>query len=183
MLCPGCGKQVRIDANFCSNCGAQFVPSDTPQSNQAQEQVNQEKKPEVHTQSIWNPAAIVWWSFLFGPIWGTQLAWLNWRRLDYRTVDLRSTRNWQLGAFLLTAATNYAYIKSGGGLIAPILQIIILATYTIIWYFASHRLQVDQVRVTFERTYSRRSWVWPIIIGMCLIALGVLLGYVEVGNQ
>ena len=176
MFCTECGKQINSSAKFCASCGAQVTLVSAPQS------VTSVKppappQPAASVESIWNPLAIVFWSLLFGPVWGTQLAWLNWKRIGNNEKLLKATRNWQLGAFAITYAANKATTTPGTDDMTAIwVTLAFLWGYVLLWVLASHRIQISQVRASFGASYPRRSWLWPIVIG---IGLYVLLGFLQ----
>lgn len=134
-------------------------------------------KPVASIEPIWNPLAIVFWSFLFGPVWGVTLAWLNWKRLGDAVRTRSTSRNWMAGAVAVTYATNKAASSPGtDDMTALFVTYAFLWGYILLWVLVSHHVQISQVRASFGTSYSRRSWLWPIVIG---IGIYVLMGFLQ----
>jgi hypothetical protein len=172
MFCAECGKPISSRAKFCTSCGFQSTVHNNPP-----------QKPQVPVEStasiepIWNPLVIVLWSFLFGPVWGVTLAWLNWKRLG-DAARVRSTSRWITGAVVFTYFTNKVTSTTGmDDMTALFVALAFLWSYIFLWVLLSHRVQISRVRASFGASYQRRSWLWPIVIGVGLYVLLGLLQY------
>jgi hypothetical protein len=164
--CPFCAEQILVSAIKCKHCG-EFLNRPPPLSpTQAARSID----------PIWNPLAIVLWSLLFGPVWGVTLASLNWKRLGDPVRARRTSHNWTIGAIGVTIVAN----KSTSDLKIDAMtslgvSLVFLWGFILLWGLVSHRAQIRHVKTLFASSYPRRSWLWPLTIGVGLYVLIILL--------
>lgn len=176
MFCTECGKPIiSSSAKFCASCGTQVTSAPAAQSSALPTPTRSQSVAFI--KPIWNPLAIVFWSLLFGPLWGVTLAWLNWERLDAVRAR-RANGAWAFGAFAVNVLTNKLATTPGIDDTTLLVGLTLLSWgYILLWVLVSHRVQISQVRASFGTSYPRRSWLWPIVIGVGLIALSGFLQY------
>jgi len=129
---------------------------------------------------LWNPNAAANWSLVFTPAFGALLHMLNWRALgeDGKTA---SAKGW----FIASLAMLVVYIALGLALRDPRAADAAGRAaglgYLIVWYFATARSQAKYVKERFGKTYPRKGWTKPLLLGaLALIgylALAVFVGF------
>lgn len=128
---------------------------------------------------LWNPGAAASWSLLFSPIFGSILHMKNWQAMGDEAMAA-SSRRWAIGSvaffaiYLLLSMVlpeSKAMDTAGraGGLA------LLLA-----WYFSIAKRQSAQVLARYGKTYPRRGWGKPLLLGV-LGYVGVIVAAIVVG--
>ena len=168
MYCSQCGSALQVNARFCSKCGH---PSDSGAVNPL-ESKSQDK-------AIWNPNAAANWSILFTPAFGSFIQAINWRALGEEQKSKA-----MMGWFYASIALLFIYVAMG--LLIPEqkaaegLSRFLAFLFLVIWYFAVGRSQTKYVKAKFGKSYTRRPWGKPVLIGVFAIT-GYLVISVAVG--
>jgi hypothetical protein len=132
---------------------------------------------------LWNPNAAANWSLLFSPAFGSFLHMLNWRALD-ETEKAGTAKGWFIASLVMLAVylvLTFVFIDSkavDGGTRALGLA------YLLVWYFSAGRAQARYVKEKFGKSYPRRGWAKPLLLGVLAtigymaiaIAVGLLVG-------
>jgi len=117
---------------------------------------NSDSKGDPNTP-LWNPSAIVNWSFLFSPIFGAFLMSKNWKAMgDEKRA--KTSMIWMVFGIIIPAVT------MGAGLFP----------YYLIWYFVSAKSQISYIKEHYGTNYKKQSFVKPVLISACILAIPVV---------
>jgi len=122
--------------------------------------------------AIWNPNAAANWSLVFSPALGAFLHMLNWQALG-EPGKAASAKGWFIASLVMLGA----YLVFGLVLSEGATQGVGLA-YLLAWYFSAGREQARYVKDKFGRTYPRRGWAKPLLIGVLAIFGYVVLAFI-----
>jgi hypothetical protein len=122
--------------------------------------------------TLWNPGAAANWSLLFSAGFGAYLHMKNWEALG-EPGKASAAKKWfvatvivlALGPVIDVVLPNNPSIDAG--------QRLAMIALLIGWYVASGRSQMGYVKSKFGKTYPRKGWGTPILIGF-----SALVGYV-----
>jgi heme/copper-type cytochrome/quinol oxidase subunit 2 len=136
--------------------------------------VNESVVPSLSNQdqgtapALWNPEAAGGWSLFFTPIFGAILVLMNWQALGAKE-KIRGAQLWLIASIIMVV-------------VQILVSFPLLFVYLVIWYFASAKSQAKYINERWGKTYPRKSWLWPLIIGLgvvfsflCLAFLGGML--------
>lgn len=127
------------------------------------------------TPALWNPNAAASWSLLLTPIFGALLHMKNWRALG-EPERAATSRNWALlgVTFLALSMVGTLVLPESRSLdsLGRAFGLALLLS----WYFGSAKGQVAYVEKRFGKSYRRRPWAMPLLLGLAgLIGLFVLV--------
>jgi heme/copper-type cytochrome/quinol oxidase subunit 2 len=114
--------------------------------------------------ALWNPTAAGNWSLLFTPIFGSCLVFLNWKALGQED-KISSSRIWLIIS-ILVFLTQIIWI--------PLLGF----PYLLIWYFVFVKEQVKYVDERWKNEYPRRSWLYPLLMGLSGIFVLFVMSFI-----
>jgi len=125
--------------------------------------------------ALWNPNAAALWSVIFTPIFGAYLHALNWRALGDKERE-EASMTWVFGAgalvllmILIEVVTPPGY--DSGDRISHALEF----AFLVAWYFASARPQARLVKEKFGKSFTRKSWRKPLLMGLTGFGIYILL--------
>jgi len=125
--------------------------------------------------ALWNPNAAALWSVIFTPLFGAYLHALNWRALGDKEREEESM-TWVFGAgalvllmILIEVVTPPGY--SQGDRISHALEF----AFLIAWYFTSARTQARLVKEKYGKSFPRKSWRKPLLMGLAGFGIYILL--------
>lgn len=127
--------------------------------------------------TIWNPNAIVIWSLILTPAFGSYLLMLNWKTLG-QPDKAASSQDWFHASLVILliyilAITFMPHSKSAE-LSGYVMGLCLLA-----WYFFVARPQVKFVKEKFGSDYSKKPWGRALFAGyvafMCYVAVVIVL--------
>jgi len=123
-------------------------------ANPVQESTAQPLNDQVQgvAPALWNPEAAGGWSLFFTPIFGSILVLRNWQALGVKE-KIRGAQLWLIASIIMVVVQ---FLVSTPFLFA----------YLVIWYFASAKSQAKYVRENWGKEYPRKSWLWPLLIGL-----------------
>lgn len=132
--------------------------------------------------SLWNPEAAASWSFLMSPAFGMILHAMNWKRLGrpgWVIVSIAWAVVYVAATLLIALSTGSSNENEHHGQ-----SLILHYGALVIWYMLFGRRQTKLIRKRFGKTYQRRSWRKPLIIGLlCLVLQILLLGAILASQQ
>jgi hypothetical protein len=142
-----------------------------------------DRQERQQAPALWNPNAAANWSLLFSPAFGSFLHMLNWRALD-ETDKAATSKGWFIASLIMLAAylvLALAFIDSRA--VDGATRTLGLV-YLFVWYFSAGRAQAKYIKEKFGKTYPRKEWAKPLMIGVLgsmgyltiAIAVGVLIG-------
>lgn len=111
---------------------------------------------------LWNPEAAGAWSLIFNPIFGSILVLMNWQTLGAKD----KIRNAQMWLVVSIAMLVFLFF------VPPSLRALVSIAYLLVWYFSAAKPQAKYIKERWGTAYSRRSWMWPL-----LIAFGVVFSF------
>lgn len=112
--------------------------------------------------SLWNPNALVNWSLLLTPLFGSYLVARNYKAM-YKPDQEKKAMEWfYIGIAVLLSA----FLLAPFGLFSVSMAIYI--GYLFSWYFMSARKQCSAVLSEFGKNYDRQPWGKVLSIGIAL---------------
>lgn len=112
--------------------------------------------------SLWNPNALVNWSLLLTPLFGSYLVARNYKAM-YKPDQEKKAMEWfYIGIAVLLSA----FLLAPFGLFGVSMAIYI--GYLFSWYFMSARKQSSAVLSEFGKNYDRQPWGKVLSIGIAL---------------
>jgi hypothetical protein len=134
--------------------------------------------------ALWNPNAAALWSLIFTPLFGAYLHALNWRALgDPEREEASMTWVFGAGAMVLLLLLVEMVVPKNynkGDSISHTIEFVFL----LVWYFGSARAQARFVKEKFGKSFTRKPWRQPLLMGLAgfgiyvllMIAIGIELG-------
>jgi hypothetical protein len=123
--------------------------------------------------ALWNPEAAAGWSLIFTPIFGALLHRRNWLALG-EPAKAGQQRAWIFATVMLLLLTVTLSVllpeHRGVDVGARFAGLAILLA----WYFSTAKHQRLYVEARFGKTYPRKSWTQPLLLGV--LGLAGLLG-------
>ncbi len=114
------------------------------------------------TPSLWNPNALVNWSLLLTPLFGSYLVAKNYKAMDKPDQEKKAMEWFYIGIAVLLSA----FLLAPFGLFGVSMAIYI--GYLFSWYFMSARKQASAVLSNFGKNYDRQLWGKVLSIGIAL---------------
>lgn len=165
-VCPSCGASTENWSKICPHCEYEWHGEGRPPAEAA----------------VWNPMAALWWSLLFGPLFGAILLERNWRRLGQADQGRKARFFlWACIAFWVCVIVNIPmdFGPTGDKAVMGVFKVLGLVLYGVCGSLA--REQRNYLAETYGGTYKKRSWFKPLAIGsgilvplLALIVLGTL---------
>jgi len=122
--------------------------------------------------AIWNPNAAANWSLIFSPAFGAFIHMRNWHALGEFGREATSKRWFVAGLFMLVIYVVLALVLADSKSADAITRALGFA-FLLTWYFSAARGQAKYVKNKFGKSYPRKKWGKPLLIGVV-----VLVGYV-----
>jgi hypothetical protein len=128
---------------------------------------------------LWSPDKAALLCFVFTPLFGAVIHFLNSRALgDKQLVRLATT--WLSFGILATVFSMYATLSVRWTVFSPMGSSIFVSAYTVIWYMLAAQAQSKYVVANFGIKYPRRSLAKPgLIAGAVLLAIGAVGAWFE----
>lgn len=117
------------------------------------------------TPALWNPNAAANWSLLFTPIFGALVQMKNWQALG-EPERAASSRNWAVIGFVFMLLVVLATVFLAESRSADALIRAFALAFLLSWYFSAAKHQVRFVENRFGKTYPRRPWKIPLLLGL-----------------
>ena len=136
--------------------------------------------------AIWNPNAAANWSLLFSPAFGAFLHMRNWHALGELQRET-TARRWFIAALgMLALYIVLALVLSAFKGVDTALRGLAVG-FLVAWYFSAARGRARYVKEKFGKSYPRKGWGKPLLIGVAAVAgyilaaflIGLVVGFVK----
>ena len=123
---------------------------------------------------LWNPRVAANWSLLFSPVFGALVQMKNWEALG-ESARAQKSKNWAIGCMAFFFALTILLVllpdsKALDGLTRPLAVVLL-----VVWYYADGKSQQAYVLGKFGKTYPKKGWGKPLLIGVA-----ALIGFIVV---
>lgn len=123
---------------------------------------------------MWNPRIAANWSLLFSPVFGAFVQMKNWEALG-EPARAQKSRNWAIGsAAFFFALTLFSGLMPESKVIDRLGSILTLVLL-VVWYYADGKSQQVYVLGKFGKTYPKKGWGKPLLIGVAGVIGFVLI--------
>jgi len=122
---------------------------------------------ETHDDAppLWNPDVAGLWSLLFTPVFGSILVLKNWQAIG-ELEQIRAAKIW-LAISILTYLVTLFFRPLG-------------FIYIVVWYIGSQKKQTEYVKKRWEKSYPKKGWVVPILLGITsILVIAFILVLIE----
>jgi hypothetical protein len=113
---------------------------------------------------LWNPTAAVLWSVFFTPAFGALLHSANWRALgkpDRASINVL----WVAATLVFLVIRVVAIAMTGSKTVVSVMRLVSIGLL-VGWYSTQGKPQETYVSERYGDSYTRRSWVMPIVAGL-----------------
>jgi uncharacterized protein YecT (DUF1311 family) len=128
----------------------------------------------TQNQKIWNPSTVAGLSFVFSPAFGSYLLASNWKALGEPEKAASSKIWFFISLVFLVVLAGLSAVFAGNENSRGIVNGVAIV-YFIVWYSLSGRLQVKHVKEMFGKTFAKRSFVKPVLIGSVLLVVYIAI--------
>lgn len=131
--------------------------------------------------AIWNPNAAANWSLVFSPAFGSFIHMLNWRILGEPEKAASAKRWFVFSLIILSVSIVIVFFlpdpKATDGVVRGLGLLSLFA-----WYFVAGRSQAKYIKAKFGKSYPRKPWGKPLLIGLLgwfsYVGIAVIVGLV-----
>jgi len=162
--CSYCNNPLPVDAVICVHCGIDL-------------RTGKRIQPKSKRIALWNPTTAANWSLIFTPIFGALIVSKNWEMIgDDRnaTINKRWAYNYIIISFILSLAILISTdFDCSFALPLRVLSGLIFLIYLGSWYSFAAKKQVEYIKESYGKSYTRKSWVKP--LGIATVCYATLL--------